>query len=247
MSKGMNIEMKIDHIKYREAYQMARKVHAGQMHTGDALDQLEKDGVNRASADYLIKNFYHLISGRVYKRTMSIAVTDYYLTWIGEDYGHVVLKMAVSALAQHIEYFQGLKNSRMPGYIKILQKHEKLLNSAIEAFFPEEIGEAEKFIEGRTKAITVNIYERSTKARKLCIEVYGYMCAVCGFDFEKTYGAIGQGFIHVHHLRDFASITEAYELDPKEDLRPVCPNCHAMLHKKSPPFSIEGLRKLVRR
>lgn len=49
----------------------------------------------------------------------------------------------------------------------------------------------------------------------------------------------------MHHVVDLASIDEEYEVDPIEDLRPVCPNCHAMLHKKKPAYSIEMLKSLI--
>ena len=110
---------------------------------------------------------------------------------------------------------------------------------------PEEVSKNEHFNEGATKTISVNIYERSGKARKACLEEFGYVCPVCGFDFEKNYGTIGKGFIHVHHLLDLAAIGKAYQINPKEDLRPVCPNCHAMLHKKKPAYPIEELKKLI--
>jgi 5-methylcytosine-specific restriction protein A len=56
---------------------------------------------------------------------------------------------------------------------------------------------------------------------------------------------LGEGFIHVHHLKPLAQIGEQYELDPINDLRPVCPNCHAMLHRASPALSIDALRALI--
>lgn len=49
------------------------------------------------------------------------------------------------------------------------------------------------------------------------------------FDF---YGEIGEGFIHVHHLTPIHQIGKEYKVNYKEDLAPVCPNCHAMLHRK---------------
>ena len=55
---------------------------------------------------------------------------------------------------------------------------------------------------------------------------------VCEFNFEAFYGERGKGFIHVHHLSSLAEIGQEYEVDPVNDLRPVCPNCHAMLHRK---------------
>ncbi len=96
-------------------------------------------------------------------------------------------------------------------------------------------------IEGAKKTVTVNSYERNPKARFRCLEHWGTICVVCGFDFEKTYGEIGKGFIHVHHLIPVAKIGKSYQIDPISDLRPVCPNCHAMIHLKNPPLSLEEL------
>ena len=66
------------------------------------------------------------------------------------------------------------------------------------------------------------------------------------FDFEKVYGEVGKEFIHVHHLKEIASIGENYQINPLTDLRPVCPNCHAMLHRKNPAYTIEELQNLIR-
>lgn len=52
-------------------------------------------------------------------------------------------------------------------------------------------------------------------------------------------------FLHLHHLRDLAPVGRAYTINPKEDLRPVCPNRHAMFHKSKPAYSIAGLRELM--
>ena len=68
---------------------------------------------------------------------------------------------------------------------------------------------------------------------------------VCNFDFEKIYGKIGQNFIHVHHLTKVADIGNKYEVNPIKDLIPVCPNCHSMLHKQEPPFTIDELKSLL--
>ena len=106
---------------------------------------------------------------------------------------------------------------------------------------PGEIAEDEQIAEGSVKRVTVNSYERSVKARRICLELYGYNCVVCGFNFEEVFGELGKGFIHVHHLKELSSIGEEYVVDPKIDLRPVCPNCHAMLHKGESLLTIEEL------
>jgi 5-methylcytosine-specific restriction enzyme A len=103
-----------------------------------------------------------------------------------------------------------------------------------------------RFLEGAVRRIEVNRYERDRRARAACIAHHGIACSVCGFDFEKSYGALGRGFIHVHHLREVSSVASSYKVDPIKDLRPVCPNCHAMVHREVPALSIAELRKRLR-
>lgn len=99
--------------------------------------------------------------------------------------------------------------------------------------------------EGAKRTVVVNAYERSSRARSMCIAHWGSQCVVCDLDFANTYGTIGAGFIHVHHLVSVAEIGKSYLVDPVNNLRPVCPNCHAMLHTSSPPLSIEQLREMI--
>jgi 5-methylcytosine-specific restriction protein A len=102
------------------------------------------------------------------------------------------------------------------------------------------------FREGAKRTITVNAYERDDKARARCLAHFGYRCAVCSFSFGEAYGPIAERVIHVHHLRPLYEIGEEYTVDPLEDLRPVCPNCHAVLHLRKPiPYSIEELQDLL--
>ncbi|SFJ89170.1 HNH endonuclease [Methylophaga sulfidovorans] len=107
----------------------------------------------------------------------------------------------------------------------------------------EEVTNPQKYIEGATKKISINAYERSLKARTACIEYYGCNCYICGFNFHKTYGDIGEGFIHVHHEKPLGEIQQQYEVDAINDLKPICPNCHAMIHRISPALPISELKK----
>lgn len=101
------------------------------------------------------------------------------------------------------------------------------------------------FTEGLITEVRLTRYERNPYARKVCLEHYGYSCSVCKFNFEQVYGDIGKNFVHVHHLTPLANIGRVYNVDPVEDLRPVCPNCHAMLHRKKLGFTIEELKSLI--
>lgn len=99
--------------------------------------------------------------------------------------------------------------------------------------------------EGDKISMIVNKYERAPKNRSACIKIHGAICQVCGFDFAKKYGDIGNGFIHVHHLTPLSSAGRKHKINPKDDLCPVCPNCHEMLHKRTPPFSINEMRNFI--
>lgn len=114
--------------------------------------------------------------------------------------------------------------------------------------FPEEIdvNSYNELYEGAKKQIYVNSYERNSLARDQCIKHYEAKCIICGFDFEKIYGEIGKGVIHVHHLKPLAEIGKEYQIDPINDLRPVCPNCHLIIHRKNPPYSIDEIITMLK-
>lgn len=113
--------------------------------------------------------------------------------------------------------------------------------------WPDEITGPELYVEGVKKSVTVNAYERDPRARQACIEHYGTRCSVCGFSFGSLYGKHGEGFIHVHHVVPLSKIGREYKVDPVKDLRPVCPNCHAMLHVGPTVLTIEELKDIIRR
>ncbi|MCO5424582.1 DUF3427 domain-containing protein [Enterococcus faecalis] len=135
-------------------------------------------------------------------------------------------------------YMLDFENGR-PAFIswKIIKKEE--LKNEIFAQGRRE------FIEGKRISRTVNVYEREPKAREACLAYYGFTCKVCDFNFKKVYGDIGEKFIHVHHEKELSLVTESYEIDPIKDMKPVCPNCHSMLHRRKPAYSIKELRDII--
>lgn len=124
----------------------------------------------------------------------------------------------------------------------LLHPHQVVNEDVYDVDYPE--GD-EKLYEGALITVKANKYERNQKARKECVAKKGYHCLVCGRDFESTYGEIGRGFIHVHHLTPISTIGQEYELNVDTDLAPVCPNCHYMLHRKNPPYTIEELKDIL--
>jgi len=110
---------------------------------------------------------------------------------------------------------------------------------------PDEVSAAEALIEGAVCRVTVNAYERNPEARRQCIAAHESKCHVCGFDFGTVYGPEFSGFIHVHHLRPLSEVGGESVVDPIKDLRPVCPNCHAVIHHGGRLRSIEEVRQLL--
>ena len=135
---------------------------------------------------------------------------------------------------------------RIPDNVAVALQEEWVRVNAGDRFaLPEEITGATTVVEGAKRIVAVNSYERSSKARTACIAHYGTRCVVCGFNFTEKYGPAGDGLIHVHHLIPLAEIGEAYLLNPIEDLRPVCPNCHAIIHVRVPQYSIEDVKRMI--
>jgi 5-methylcytosine-specific restriction protein A len=101
------------------------------------------------------------------------------------------------------------------------------------------------FREGRVKERISKIHERNYKARIQCIRHHSYTCKVCKLNFYDKYGEAGKDFIHVHHKILVSSRDEAYSINPIEDLVPVCPNCHAIIHKRNPPYEVDEVKQML--
>lgn len=112
----------------------------------------------------------------------------------------------------------------------------------VEEIAMESDNELEGLPEGTAQKVVVNRYERSRINRALCISIQGTKCKVCDIALEDRYGEIGRDFIHIHHVVPVSQLGSNYIVDPINDLVPVCPNCHAMLHRREPPYTIKDLR-----
>lgn len=94
--------------------------------------------------------------------------------------------------------------------------------------------------------VEVNRYELDPAARRVCLAFHGTSCAACGFSFEAAYGAIGEGYVQVHHTVPASLLGISYQLDPVADLVPLCANCHAMAHRDvSTPRTVPELRSII--
>ncbi|HKN05019.1 MAG TPA: HNH endonuclease [Buttiauxella sp.] len=104
------------------------------------------------------------------------------------------------------------------------------------------------FIEGLRHRKEVSFFSRNPRLVSLAKEAHGYRCHICGFDFEECYGDIGKDFIECHHLNPLSEgnskeVVETY----LKDVITVCSNCHRMIHKRNPAFSIDELKEIIKK
>ena len=109
---------------------------------------------------------------------------------------------------------------------------------------PDEEEEEKQRLEGRMTEAKVLRRQRNRQARQQCLEASGYKCYICGFDFEKTYGEIGKGFLEVHHKRPISTYDEEHEI-PQSELVALCSNCHSMVHRRKEAMDVDELKNIV--
>ena len=99
--------------------------------------------------------------------------------------------------------------------------------------------------EGKHVTREQTVIQRNLEARRKCIEIYGYKCAACGKVMTDMYGELGKDFIEVHHRSPIHLFDDTHVVDPEKDLIPLCPNCHAMIHKLKDPGDVELLKSII--
>jgi len=210
------------------------------------VDRYQKAAQNRAKATDLNKAWNVGASQCRYRET-----GNWYHTLVRfpaalfDAHGYILFSSA-DELAKTEGILIG-KQISVPGGISQLEGYQRMVDSTSSVIYePDALDEETQYWEGAVRRVSVNAYERDSRARRFCIDHFGAACQICGFDFGATYGGFGEGFIHVHHLRLISSIASGYSVDPIRDLLPVCPNCHAMLHQQNPPLTPDELRSLLR-
>jgi hypothetical protein len=101
-------------------------------------------------------------------------------------------------------------------------------------------------LEGAEVLRVLSIHERDPILRSACLAIHGHVCLICGCDLGAIYGELGEGFIHVHHIRPLSGKTQAHKTDPRKDMIPVCPNCHAIIHRGGATRTPEEVRNALK-
>ena len=151
-------------------------------------------------------------------------------------------RLSVLVRFQHVDQEECRLVLREP----VAQAIREFMGLALTASFQqEEIPLEDPLYEGAVHVVQVNAFERNPRARSACIAHHGIACVVCGFSFGAAYGDVAEKYIQVHHLRPLAGIGEEYRVNPVKDLRPVCANCHCVIHLRTPPYTVEEMRQLL--
>lgn len=151
-------------------------------------------------------------------------------------------------------------SKRLPGFegaataeeLGMIRRWTRRFVAALLAIAPLEAqetpsGEAlEGFREGAAKVTRTVRYERDRRNRTAAIAIHGTACLACGLEFGSVYGEVADGFIEVHHTVPLAKVGEGYIVNPAKDLVPLCPNCHAVAHRRDPPFTVDEITELLR-
>ena len=101
------------------------------------------------------------------------------------------------------------------------------------------------FPEGSRLQVDVNRYERDRRNRAAAIAIHGHICKACGVDMQDRYGVVAEGLVEVHHVVPVSMLGPHYLINPKTDLVPLCPTCHAVAHRRSPPYTVDELKEML--
>ena len=102
-----------------------------------------------------------------------------------------------------------------------------------------------EFAEGfKTEIITENSFRSQALIKLAKKMLQNPTCIICNFNFEETYGTHGKGFIEMHHIKP---ISDGKRISKIEDLRPVCSNCHRMLHKGNIILDENHIKEMIKK
>lgn len=201
----------------------------------DLLSFLQKNSISTH------KTIYEYINKEDLNRLMTELLPNHSMSSANTDSG--------GKLRDSLNYLIGYINSKYHP-LSEKQKHNKKKNrkepASRETTHDIEsmpvISEPEPYdkLEGKKHEASVTRYERDRGNRKACIAHYGYVCQVCGMNFEQVYGELGKDYIEVHHLHPVSQGQR--KVDPIKDLIPLCSNCHSMIHRQEDVSDWKGLR-----
>lgn len=107
----------------------------------------------------------------------------------------------------------------------------------------------QEFAEGERSRREAAFFKRNPALRAAAIAKHGLHCQGCERSLAELYGALGEGYIEIHHLDPLAErpVAQGAELrvTTVDDVAPLCANCHRMVHRSRPAMSLVDLRLAI--
>jgi len=99
------------------AYDVGKKVYSCSIGRVDgSIEIARQTGMDSGSAQDYITVLLAMLDGTVYKRTINMYATEYYLSNIGTDFGIDAQKKAAYATLEHVKYYR-----KIHGYLKSIE------------------------------------------------------------------------------------------------------------------------------
>lgn len=131
-----------------------------------------------------------------------------------------------------------------------LAAEAKAIREAVESANEAEVAklpQADEYV-GEEGGVIMRLHKRYERDSRLVREKIAeartsgqLKCEVCSFDFQTRYGALGAGYIEVHHLKPVNQLGKGGKTK-LSDLALVCANCHRMAHRKRIPLDLDSIK-----
>lgn len=118
-------------------------------------------------------------------------------------------------------------------------------------FYDENLG----ISEGRKITKNIVVRERSNELRECAMNHYmsddeHIKCCVCNFDFYDTYGILGKSYIEMHHEKPLFQYQDenfkVYIRDAILNIKPLCSNCHKIIHRRrNQTLTVQELKSVI--
>jgi 5-methylcytosine-specific restriction enzyme A len=129
-------------------------------------------------------------------------------------------------------------------YVRLVEANDHLA----EADTPDEDDDASP-PEPDWEAKRLRWHLRAERNPRLVAEAkryHGTQCMACNFDFADRYGELGEGYCEAHHLTPIAELEgRPTKLDPRHDFAVVCANCHRVIHRRRPPYTLAEVKAVL--
>jgi 5-methylcytosine-specific restriction protein A len=237
--------MKITVEQIEAAYDLGKRAFAGKLTPDHAAEWLSDQlGMNRNSAKHLIDDYRLLRHGIGYTRTLSLPAAKRFLVGIYADEGREALATACKAIREHIDYYEGKRNIKLPSLRALVAENETLANAketleearvrfdqAVACALKDGVAARKARLETAQKlparrTVTTEIFNRNPDVVAEVLDRAKGRCEVCGKPAPFARRRDGSPYLEVHHRVQLAQSGE----DTPDNALATCPNCHRKAH-----------------